>query len=522
VTSSEASPEQPPEHVRTEPSDSDYDVVVIGSGLGGVCAAALLAKGGKQVLLVERGEGPGGYAHAFTRGSYTFDPAVHLMPEAELVENLFDYLGLRGAYTLIALDHFYTAIFPEGFRIEAPFGHKEFVESHVEHFPHEEQGIREFLDLRAELFRQVYEMPTELSLKELDAAMQKFPLVFEYRMATTQEVLDQFITDPRVKGALGAIWPIAGLPPSKLAFQQYAPVIGAFLDGSYYCKGSFQKLVDAFVEALEQVGGELIVRNGATRILVDDGHVSGVELASGRRVSTRTVVSNADAFHTFDELVGEEQLPRRFLQRLRRLRVTLSTFAVYVGTDQDLAALGGSHEMLIYPDWDHDRNYEDLLEARPTGVGIVIPSMADPSLAPPGEHAVIVRALAPYDIGRPWEEERERYTDALLDLCEQVFPGFREHVKFSVSATPHALERFTGNYRGASYGWESTPDQLASSRIKRETPVGGLYLAGAWTEEGPGALRVLVSGITTARVLLARDRVTLPDFKPPVARFTKP
>jgi phytoene desaturase len=498
----------------SDPLADSYDVIVVGTGLGGISTAALLAKHGRNVLAIERGDGPGGYAHAFERGPYTFDAAIHVIPEREFVEKLLTYLGVADRVDLLPVDCLYGVVFP-GFRLNPPMGREAFVEAHVRLFPDQADAFREFFGVLSRVFREAASLPMQLTLTEVGRAEQQFPTLFKYRGATVSEMMDDYLGDPRLKAIVTGCWSYMGLPPSKLSFLHFCQLLNVIIDGSFYCRGSFQNLVDAFIVALERDGGEMVLRQPVSQILIEDGRAHGVRLADGREIRAPVVVSNADARHTFEELVGPEHLPPRFLGRLRHMRPSLSAFLVFAATTLDLADLGAGHDNFLFRHWDHDETYREILEGKPGGMSANVPTLVDPSLAPPGEHAVILRALAPFDIGRPWREERERYADLLIEECEKAYPGFREHLTFVESAAPTVLQRYTNNYQGACYGWEISPEQVGSQRLGHETPVGGLYAVGHWTQEGAGSFRTMTSGVTTAQIILAKDgqRDVIPSFK---------
>jgi phytoene desaturase len=501
------------EHVG--PRDERYDAIVIGSGLGGVSAASLLAKHGQKTLVLERGDGVGGYAHAFARGGFTFDPAIHVIPELEFIDSLLQYLGTRDTINLIPVDSLYTTRFP-GLSLHVPFGVDQFIEAHLEHFPREAEGIRRFFGLRTQIFDEVSRMPMQLSVGEIDRAADQFPTLFKYRTATLAEVLDEYLSDPRLKAVASSFWSYLGLPPSRLSFLHFSQLLGVFLDGGYYCEGSFQKLVDAFTTALTENGGEVALKSEVSRILVENGQVQGVQLADGREIRAPVVLSNADARHTFDKLVDADQLPDTFVRRLHRMKPSLSMFLIFAGTDLDLRELGVAHETFVFDEWDHEQTYRNILAGKPGGTSVNVPSLADPSIAPAGQHAVILRSLAPYEIEGGWSAQKVPYAETLLQKFEEVIPGLRDHLTFSENATPNALERYSLNYQGAAYGWEITPFQTGNKRLGHETPVGGLYLAGHWTQEGPGSFRVILSGANAARIILAHRGLgdVLPSFRP--------
>lgn len=502
-----------------EPSSERYDVITVGAGIGGLTAAALLAKAGQRVLVIERQGEPGGYAHSFKRGPYTFDPAVHWVGDQPLIDGLLRHLGVRDRCTFLPLGVFYTAAFPD-LEFDAPLGIEPYIEAHARLFPHEAAGFRDFVRLCARMHAEAHQLPPQLSLRQLDEAVARFPVLFKYIRATVGDVLDEYVANPQLKALCTAPWAYLGVPPSRLSFQTFSQMLYSHIDGVFYCEGSFQRLVDALVFALRAHGGELVVGQEASRIIVEDGRVSGVELADGQVVRAPTVVSNADARLTFEHLVGVNHLPQAFLRSLRRLRHSVSGFGVYAASRADLRShLGGRavHEIFSYRSWDHDESWSNTVAGKPSAFFITAPTLLDSSVAPPGEHLVVATALMPYDIGTPWTGAKERCVESVMMEIDRVFPGFSAQLVFVEAATPLTFESFTRNHRGSIYGWEMTPNQTSSKRPAHQTPISGLYLAGHWTHPGGGVLRTVVSGVQAAGMVIDRAGYgdVVPRFAPP-------
>lgn len=487
----------------TEPRDSAYDVVVVGGGLGGLTAGAFLAKGGRKVLLVDRLDGPGGYAHVFRRGPYLFDPAIHVTAQGgpgDFTDTLLKVLGTRDQVTFLPLEHLYSSRFPDH-AFYAPTGSEDYIVAHQQAFPHEADGIRRLFEISDQTTRESQQLPISLSLKELEAAVAQFPVLFKYRGVTLGEVLDECLTDPRAKAVCTSTWPYVGLPPSQLSFFTWSAANNALIY-PYYVQGSLQKLADAFTAALEMHGGEMVLQRQVEKIHVENGKVTGVTLDRGQHIRAPLVVSNADAPQTFQKLVGLENLPNNYARKVRRMTPSCSAFVVFAATRADFSQFDARHENFIYRHYDHDRTWQDIQEGKAGGMWINIPTLVDPSLAPPGEHLVIITSLAALETPEPWEQVRERFTEELLDEAEGVFPGFRAGVTFVESATPRTFVRYSACEQGAIYGWENTPLQAGTQRPDHQTPVEGLYLAGHWSQPGTGSVRVIYSGALAAQRIL--------------------
>ena len=486
-----------------------YDVVVVGTGLGGLSAAACLARAGKRVLAVERSEEPGGYARPFRRGDYVFDPAIHVTPTGfgglDFWEVYLTVLGIRDRVELIKAEPFYGMVLPD-LRFQAPPGIEPFIEAHVEAFPGEADGIERFVRACVQITAETQSISTRLTLDDLGEAMKEFPFMFKYRTSTLQEALEEYVGDTRVRAVLGAAWPYLGVEPSRLSFVQYAAMLAALMEkGPGYVKGSFGSLADALASVVEENGGTLLTGTTVERIEVADGAVRGVSLDGGRQASAPVVVSNANARQTLEQLVGAEHLPERYMRRLARMKPSLSAFAIYAATTLDVPAQGLAHETFVYRHWDHDDTYADVLAGRLGGTWLSLPTIHDPSLAPAGEHLVVFTSMMPYEAGAPWEQNKQRYIDEMVARVEELMPGFRDGITYLTEATPETFERYTLNTDGAVYGWENIPQQSLPKRLAHKTPVEGLFLSGHWTEPGSSSFRVVYSGVQAAQSILGYD-----------------
>jgi phytoene dehydrogenase-like protein len=436
--------------VRRESKDETYDVIVIGSGMAGLAAAGLLAKAGKKVLVIERHDRPGGCAHGFQRGKYKFDSAVHVTSgceplsfgEGTMIHDLLSVLGVRDLCTFLPINPFYAAIYP-GFRLDPPTGIAEFIDAHAQHWPKEKNGMRQLLRLHARVNREAHRLPSDISSYESVRLPEEYPLHYQYRDATLGQVMDEYLTDPRLKTVFSTLWSYQGLPPSRVSFVKWSSMFLSFIHtGVYYSKGGFQKLPDALVAGLEKHGGEILLRSPVRRILVKDRKVTGVMLEHGQRIQAPIVVSNADATQTFEELVGPEHLPRQYVKNLRQLRPSLSAVAAYMATNLDLRQMGAEHENFIYKSWDHDETYDAMVEGRPYHVMMSVPSLADPSLAPPGEHVLSAITLIPYNLVESWREEKGRYVERLRSRSKRCSPG---SATTSRSSRAHHPGRWSGS-----------------------------------------------------------------------------
>ena len=490
-----------------------YDVVVVGSGIGGLSCAALLARSGLDVLVVERHDRVGGYSHAFRRGRYLFDSAVHIIGGCEpvayegggLIHQLLATLGVRDQVEFERVDPCYEAAYP-GLSLRVPCDLEGFVDAHAEEFPSEGKGLRqlvqECLAIRQET-RRAADSPGSFDVSQL---LGRFPTLLRYRRATLGDVLEAHIESPRLRALLGTLWPYLGLPPSRVSFVYFATMLMSYVaDGAYYCRGSFQRFADALANAVCARGGEVLLRSSVRRIVVENGRACGVVLENGQRIAAGRVVSNADVVQTVRELVGSGAFPPRYLGALDRMQPSLSAFVVYLATDLALDPETTSHETFYFPSWDHDGAFASSERGSPSWVSVTVPTLADPSLAPSGEHLLMLTALVRHDAAS-WRDRKEAMTSSLVEIADRYVGGLASHLRFSEGASPRTLERYTRNTSGALYGWELSPRNVGPGRPSAQTPIEGLHLTGHWTQPGGGIYGVVTSGVQTARAILGHRR----------------
>lgn len=189
-----------------EAREHAYDVVVIGAGMGGLTAGALLARAGKRVLVVDEHERPGGYARALCHGAYTVDPAVHLIWSCDpagpfgggVIDAVMRHLGVRERCDFIRVDDpFYSVRFPD-VALVVPTGREAFLAAHLRHFPGEARGLRRLVELCAQIYREALAFPIAPGLRDWLLTPRHFPALFRFRSATLQQALDQELADPRL------------------------------------------------------------------------------------------------------------------------------------------------------------------------------------------------------------------------------------------------------------------------------------------------------------------------------------
>jgi prolycopene isomerase len=492
-----------------------WDVIVVGAGLAGLTAGALLARIGRRVLVVEAAAAPGGCLRARSGDGFRFDGGPNLSGPGgadEIFDRVLTELGVRDRCRLLPVDPVFRVALP-GLEFTGPGDLDGYLEALVGAFPAERSGLEALMTLCQTLQAQAHDLPARLSAAQLDQAAERYAAVFRYLDATAAEVVAEHVHDPRARAVLLAPGNLLQLPPSRLSFMAYAQSLVCTLSGPFICEGTFQSLPDALAAGLRLQGGELLLATAATRILVEEGEAVGVRLGDGRAVRAGTVIAAAGGAPTYHQLLGDA-LPETMRRRLQRLRPSDSAYLLDIVTTLDLRERLTAYESFVFGSLDLDASFEAALAGHPDAARYAVPTLVDPTLAPPGLHLLTARVPARYASGSSSPEMAATYQAAVLSVLERDLPGLRRSLQYVGEVTPADLEADAGVWRGAVVGWDFTPRQVARGTLSQRSPIPGLYLAGHWTSAGSGVLRALASGVRAAQ-LVATEGGTAP-LPPPL------
>ncbi|MCS7140198.1 MAG: NAD(P)/FAD-dependent oxidoreductase [Candidatus Nezhaarchaeota archaeon] len=474
--------------------EDEYDVIIVGAGIGGLTCGSLLAKRGYKVLVLEQHYQVGGYCSSFKRKGFTFNTGVADVSglwEKGPLSLLLRELGLSKEDLFVK--NVVRYIF-KGKHIEVKSLH-EYIKLLSEMFPHERENILAFFDDAGKAYMECYSdvevygapLPPELiakvfGVKKLVNYPREHPHFYDWINKTFKQKLNEYFKDEDLKNLLSALLSYVGTSPEKtLASTALTACISYYLHGGYFPKGGAQKYADNLKRVIERYGGKVLVNHKVDRILVEAGAVKGVKVGD-KVFHSPIVVANVNAKTTFLELVEEQNLDKKFIDYIKELKMSPSCFMIFLGVDADLS------------------NYPTLIKNLDEGYEIVINSNADPSLAPKGKASLTIMTSANYQDFPPkgtkdYYKKKEELARVLIQKVEKVIQGLSERIVVQDAATPRTFERYTLMPNGAIYAFDQS---IGVKRPYFKTPIKGLYLVGALTFPGGGIEAVTISGIICA------------------------
>src|SRR6516162_811362 len=510
-------------------SAANYDVVVIGGGHNGLVHAAYLARAGKKVLVCERRNVLGGAAvteEIFPGFKFSVASYVVSLLRPEIIRDL-DLA--RHGMEILPLDGTFTPM-PNGDYLWRVNDHAKTHQEIARHSRLDAEAYDEYGKAMVEMGRFVKPIlsmtapdPTSLAVKGLRDLLsiarrfQKLSPDDRYNQVqlmtmSAADFLDQWFETDVLKATMsasGIIGTFLGVRSPGTAYVLLHHYMGE-IDGAFrswgFARGGTGAISNAIAEAAREAGAEVRTQSPIARILVKSGKAMGVALENGDEILAEAVSSSVDPRQTFLKMIEPRNLPEDFLEEVRRYKFRGSSGKVNLALDAlpDFKFLPGPGAHLrgaisISPSVDYmERAYDEAkygdFSSRPY-IDMVIPTLTDPSVAPPGKHILSCFVqYAPYRLREgTWDEKREAFGDTVVDTVAEYAPNLKNIIIHRQVITPLDLEREWGLSEGNIFQGELSLEQLFFLRpvpgwAEYRTPIKNLYMCGSATHPGGGIM----------------------------------
>lgn len=519
-----AAPDFPFVQKAANTDDEVCDVAVVGAGIGGLTAAALLADRGLKAAVFEQHVVPGGYAHTWVRRPrirdpktgekllFRFDSGVHDVSGWQPggpVRSVFERLGIAEDCQWKRLDHRYLL---DGKTVSVPRDWRQYVETLAGHYPDEAAGIRTLFDEIHDIYQAMYSnadrqggipgRPT--TPDDLLSFAKTHPLAVRWMEEPWTDFVAMHVQDKRVLEWIDLLSGYVTDEPDRAQVAQMVPLFGYYFEGGYYPIGGSGVIGESLSSAIKRRGGSVHLKTNVLKITEENGAATGLVVrgrrGSERRVRAGAVVCNGDLRLMLDQLLDDNSVMSRLEAQTGPVRPACSAISVHL-------ALRG--ELDLPPVLHIDSNGDEA--------GLVIPSAVDPTCAPKGYSTMEAIQLVASEDAQAWFpdpgngpasdlsnhrrstaylERKKEAGDRLLACIRHVVPDIDGRIVYRTDASPVTFARYTRTACGSIYGVRT-----GDERVPTKMPLRNLVVAGAATH-GPGIEAVVISGANAAEALL--------------------
>ena len=487
-----------------------YDIVVIGSGLGGLSTALILAINGYKVCVLEKNNQIGGTLQTFNRKGCCFDTGLHYLgslDEGQILHKFFKYFDILDKLDVRRMDEDgFDIINIAGKEYRYGMGYENFKNQLLISFPEESVAIQKYID-------RIQEVSNSFDLYNM-----RYPVIFDFDAVSAltenlQEFLDSITDNDELKNVLSALNVLYAQSPDDTSLYMHALINNYYINSGYKVLGGGQKLAEAIKLSIEERGGSVLTKKEVNEVVFSDNKISSVKTKDGDEFFADKFISNMHPEVTID-LVGEDKFRKAYVNRIKRLKNGISNFAIYFKLKNKSFPVTRSNyhyykensvwgvsdydkndwpkSFLLYtPEDNNDEEFTDCISAFTYMEFEELEQWKDTSVEKRG------------DDYRQWKKQK---AEQFIDLIETVFPGTKENIESYYTSTPLTYRDYIGTKDGAMYGIIRDSKNPTESQIMPKTRVPNLLLTGQ-NINLHGSLGVIISSVVTAGEILGTNEL---------------
>ena len=478
------------------------NIIVIGSGFGGLATASRLLSNGHNVTIFEKRDKPGGRAYVYEINGFKFDGGPTVITAPFMFDDIYKAAGKKREdyITFVPCDPFYRIFNHDGTRFDYNNNH-DFTLNEIRNIhPSDADGYEKFLGTTKAIFDKGFvELADKPFLKFTDMLKVAPDLIKLQSYKSVYKYVSQYIENDFLRRCFSFHPLLVGGNPFDTT-SIYAMI--HYLErewGVHYAMGGTGAIVHAMVQLIEDQGGTIQLESEIDEILVDNGEANGIRLKNGEVHKADVVVSNADVAFTYRNLIDPKNRKKYTDKKIERTKYSMSLFVIYFGTKKRYLDSGLAHHNIILGE-----RYRELLSdifhkkelADDFSLYLHMPTITDPTMAPEGHEAFYVLSPVPHlDSGTDWNETAPKYRDAIMQFLEDNYlSGLQKNIVAEHMIDPLHFQNTLNSYKGSAFSVEPILTQSAWFRPhNRSEDVKNLYFVGAGTHPGAGLPGVLSS-----------------------------
>lgn len=439
--------------------NTNYDVIIIGSGISGLVCGCYLVKNGYKVLILEKNDFVGGYCSSFKSEGFIFNSYIRGFVGAGkggVFYKILDELNLLNTIQILRPPVYDVIQYP-GVSVSLYNDPEQTVEEIIQNFPSERKSITAFFKL--------------LIKKDLTYEF------YKYKNKSFQDLIKDYFHNKKLQFLLNAFRFDSYRPCSMTSCLADIMLIrGNLLAGGYFPKGGMQELANLFSNYFLRNGGSLLKSRFVCKILLENNFAHGVTTLTGETFRSKIIISNIDATYTYLCLLKDSKEVQDLSKKILSLKTSTSTLVMYVGVNKSLKQYLKNQCAAI---WHFNKSIGD-------GLVCTLPSIVDKDMAPSNCTSVTMYFGMPYNNKQYWENNKERISSILLKRFFEIFPDVKNCVRVYKTVTPIDQENETLNRFGASRGWEPSVNLTGELFPTEFTPIPNVFLSSHWVMNSSG------------------------------------
>lgn len=478
------------------------DIIIIGTGFGGLATASRLLSKGHNVTMFEKRDKPGGRAYVYEKNGFKFDGGPTVITAPFMFDDIFAAAGKKREdyIEFVPCNPFYRIFDADGKSFDYNNNHEFTLNEIRKRSPDDVDGYEKFLGTTKAIFDKGFvELADKPFLKFTDMLKVAPDLIKLQSYKSVYKYVSQYIKDDFLRRCFSFHPLLVGGNPFDTT-SIYAMI--HYLErewGVHYAMGGTGAIVNAMVDLIEDQGGTIHLNSEIDEIIVKNGKATGIRLKNGDEHKADVVVSNADVAFTYKNLIDKKHRKKYTDRKIERTKYSMSLFVIYFGTKKRYTDSGLAHHNIILGE-----RYKGLLSdifhkkelADDFSLYLHMPTITDPSMAPEGHEGFYVLSPVPHlDSGTDWNEMAPKYRNAIIQFLEDNYlPDLNENIVAEHYIDPFHFRDTLNSYKGSAFSVEPILTQSAWFRPhNRSEDVDDLYFVGAGTHPGAGLPGVLSS-----------------------------